>query len=110
MTFIVERNLPHKCRPGSREVVVAAGIILRSGAWVHEGASQAGPSHIPELPVPQLPRLTNAELGAHAPSEGVGKFVGCAPVRGQLLEGGQFRESHNLSHLPSDFPWLRQPV
>ena len=48
--------------------------------------------------------------GVQGPGEGVGNFVERSPVRGQLLEGGQFREYHNFSDSSSRFPWLRRPM
>jgi hypothetical protein len=64
---------------------------------------------------PGTARASAAEVdvrraGLQAPGESVGNFVERSPVRGQLLEGGQFRESHYHSHMNREFSWLRQPV
>ena len=117
----VERRVPRRVIR-DRPVRLLCARFLRAMCVVTGGnytsRSTPGPRNGPGRERHSFPGTARASAtevdvrraGVQAPGEGVGNFVERSPVRGQLLEGGQFRESHNQPQMNREFPWLFQPV
>src|SRR5207247_620566 len=82
MTSIVERNLPHQCRPGSREVVVAACLLGQllsvhgdTMAGTRDAAASATPAPGEAVPPPARPPEILAPPMPSTPAAGKGRLA-----------------------------------